>query len=405
MNKDNSSGVPAESQVSGVGQTASIGRSTSVSSGAAKVFREFKWGLLTLFLLMVVVVGLVYDGGAKKKAALAPKPSDAAMDIAIDGPAAPPAIPGGNDTLLGPVNNDPLNGGVHPGAVTEIGTPPTIPTAPTNPGIVPPSTHTLPPSTPNTGIAELTPTHNGARTSETNPTHETPRTPAATPPTADTAAKTYKVQSGDTLSSIAQTLKLGKGGMKALIAANKTTLPNPDRLKVGMTLNVPAAAPATTAVAPTTPPTTAPGAKVAMADTTPKLDGTTPATPTGSSDYTVQSGDTLERIARKVFNDGRRWQDIHSWNREQLPDPAHLRVGQVLKIKQGAKTSANKAKISEADVPSNDEKKEVVETPLIVPVKEVSAPEKKSDKKVASSEKHDEPKVETMSATSSAFAP
>ena len=26
--------------------------------------------------------------------------------------------------------------------------------------------------------------------------------------------------------------------------------------------------------------------------------------------YTVQSGDTLERIARKLFNDGRKWRNI-----------------------------------------------------------------------------------------------
>jgi len=394
VSKENSSGVPAESQVSGVGQTASMGRSTSVSSGAAKVFREFKWGLLTLFLLMVVVVGLVYDGGAKKKAALAPKPSDAALDIALDGPAAPPAIPGASDSLLGPVTgNEPLNGSVQPGGpVTEIGTPPMIPTNPVNPGFAPPS---YVPTQP-------TPHHNGG-VADTGLTQVPPtQIPVAQPPvqpTADAAGKTYKVQSGDTLSSIAQTLKLGKGGMKALIAANKTTLPNPDRLKVGMTLNVPAPAAPTTVVAPT--PTTPGGTKVTMVENAPKLDAGTPA---AGGDYTVQSGDTLERIARKVFNDGRRWQDIHSWNRDQLPDPARLRVGQVLKIKQGAKTSTNKAKISEAEVPG-DEKKEVVETPLIVPVKEVSAPEKKIEKKVASGEKHDEPKVEVMSATSSAFAP
>lgn len=391
MSKENSSGVPAESQVSGVGQTASMGRSTSVSSGAAKVFREFKWGLLTLFLLMVVVVGLVYDGGAKKKAALAPKPSDAALDVALGDPAAPPTIPGASDSLLGPVTgNEPLNGSVQPGPVTEIGTPPMIPTNPVNPGSIPPSY--APPTTHhNGGVAE-------SGLTQVPPT----QIPVAQPPvqpTADTAGKTYKVQSGDTLSSIAQTLKLGKGGMKALIAANKTTLPNPDRLKVGMTLNVPAPAAPTTVVAPT--PTNPGGAKVTMVDNAPKLDAVTPPT---SGDYTVQSGDTLERIARKVFNDGRRWQDIHSWNRDQLPDPARLRVGQVLKIKQGAKTSTNKSKISEAEIPS-DEKKEVVETPLIVPVKEVSAPEKKMEKKVASGEKHDEPKVEVMSATSSAFAP
>jgi len=402
VNKENSSGVPSDS-VSGVGQTASMGKSTSVSSGAAKVFREFKWGLLTLFLLMVVVVGLVYDGGAKKKTALAPKPSDSALDINLDGPAqaSPPAIPGAGDQLLGPVtgNDVLLNGGQPAGPVTDIGTPPPIPLAPTNPGYTHPTLPTNPVTTTtlyndhNTGLLSAPPAP---------PVTTVPTSPV--PPVVETSsAKTYKVQSGDTLSSIAQTLKLGKGGLKALIAANKTTLPDPNRLKVGMTLNVPA--PAVTAVSPTTP-VTPNGNKVAMADSTPKLDATTPP---AAGDYTVQSGDTLERIARKVFDDGRRWQDIHNWNRDQLPDPARLRVGQVLKIKQSAKTSTNKPRVSEADLIPNEEKAAVVETPLPAPnvnvEKEVVAPVKESKKKIASAEKHDEPKVEVMSATSSAFAP
>ncbi|MCY3022921.1 MAG: LysM domain-containing protein [Planctomycetota bacterium] len=55
----------------------------------------------------------------------------------------------------------------------------------------------------------------------------------------------------------------------------------------------------------------------------------------------MQNGDTLERIARKLFNDGRKWRELYEWNRDQIPDPGRLRVGQVLKIKQaGARTTA-----------------------------------------------------------------
>ncbi|MGD0093175.1 MAG: hypothetical protein ABSE73_24950, partial [Planctomycetota bacterium] len=76
MNNDSgvtagAAGSAAQSGPSGVGQTANIGRATSFGGGAAKVFREFKWGLLALFLLMAVVIGLVYDGGRKKKNATA----------------------------------------------------------------------------------------------------------------------------------------------------------------------------------------------------------------------------------------------------------------------------------------------------------------------------------------------
>ena len=50
----------------------------------------------------------------------------------------------------------------------------------------------------------------------------------------------------------------------------------------------------------------------------------------------VQNGDTLEKIARKVLNDGRKWRELYEWNRDQLPDPGRLRVGQVLKVKESA---------------------------------------------------------------------
>src|SRR3954469_22424628 len=92
-------GKESQSAASGVAQTANIGRSTSVTSGAAKVFREFKWGLLTLFLLMVVVIGLVYDGGRRKKpveADLSPKTDDriaqAGLEIGPE-PGLPPVTP------------------------------------------------------------------------------------------------------------------------------------------------------------------------------------------------------------------------------------------------------------------------------------------------------------------------
>jgi hypothetical protein len=55
----------------------------------------------------------------------------------------------------------------------------------------------------------------------------------------------------------------------------------------------------------------------------------------------VQGGDTLERIARKLFNDGRKWRDLFEWNRDQLSDPGRLRQGQVLRIKQSGNQNGN----------------------------------------------------------------
>jgi LysM repeat protein len=133
------------------------------------------------------------------------------------------------------------------------------------------------------------------------------------------------VISGDTLTSIAVSHQLGKGGIKAILDANKDVLSNPNKLRVGMTLKIPAAV----ATAADTTPT-----KKTMPDTGTKTEG---------GDYIVQNGDTLERIARKLFNDGRKWRELYEWNRDQLPDPGRLRVGQVLKVKQSAPNTAGTA--------------------------------------------------------------
>lgn len=53
------------------------------------------------------------------------------------------------------------------------------------------------------------------------------------------------------------------------------------------------------------------------------------ATPTS---YTVKRGDTLMSIARQLFGDEARWQDIYRLNADVLADPNSIRPGQVLKI-------------------------------------------------------------------------
>lgn len=50
--------------------------------------------------------------------------------------------------------------------------------------------------------------------------------------------------------------------------------------------------------------------------------------------YTVVTGDTLTRISTKVYGESVRWQEIFEANRDQLPNPNALRVGQTLRIPQ-----------------------------------------------------------------------
>ena len=57
-----------------------------------------------------------------------------------------------------------------------------------------------------------------------------------------------------------------------------------------------------------------------------------PPTPPVSNDktYVVQKGDTLFSIAKKLYGDPKRWQDIASLN--DITDPSKVRIGQTLKL-------------------------------------------------------------------------
>lgn len=86
-----------------------------------------------------------------------------------------------------------------------------------------------------------------------------------------------------------------------------------------------AAAPVATAPAPSA---TVPAA--APATLTPPA-----ATAAATQSYTVRAGDTLSRIATRVYNDPGKWDLIYQANRNQLATPQSLRVGQSLVVPTG----------------------------------------------------------------------
>jgi nucleoid-associated protein YgaU len=59
-------------------------------------------------------------------------------------------------------------------------------------------------------------------------------------------------------------------------------------------------------------------------------------TATGAEEtYTVQSGDTLSKIAKHLLGDANAYHAIFDANRDQLSDPDKIKPGQVLKIPRG----------------------------------------------------------------------
>ena len=162
-----------------------------------------------------------------------------------------------------------------------------------------------------------------------------PQTPTATrsAPRADT----YTVKEGDSLVTIWRSLAGTERGWEKLLAANPGV--DPTRLKIGQVLKVPeTGAPAAPASTPASRPAAA-----------------------SASTYTVESGDTLTRIAAKTLGDGKRWKEIFEANRDKLGnDPGALEVGQVLRIpgrsaatdKPASKPAETSTKPAPASAPS-----------------------------------------------------
>jgi nucleoid-associated protein YgaU len=143
-----------------------------------------------------------------------------------------------------------------------------------------------------------------------------PAMTAVPPPPPAAASQTYKVQHGDSLSTISEHFYKTQAKWKVIYDANKDKIgPNPAKLKDGMELVIPDVA-ATTAAAPA-----------------PAASGTGPAATGGK--YVVAAGDTLTSIAQKSYGSATKANidRIYQANRATIgPDPDDLKIGMELVI-------------------------------------------------------------------------
>lgn len=141
----------------------------------------------------------------------------------------------------------------------------------------------------------------------------------------------HHVSPGESLTAISRKYYGNDSMVKQLAALNDITDPN--EIKEGMRLRIPANAPqlvasshtqrlqAATADRPTTNTNT---------QTPPVQQPAT--TPANVKTYTVKAGDTLGEIALKTMGTSRKWQKLYEYNKDVLKDPNHVESGTVLKI-------------------------------------------------------------------------
>lgn len=146
------------------------------------------------------------------------------------------------------------------------------------------------------------------------------------------SASTYVIQKGDMLGAIAK-----KNGvtLKALEAANPGV--NPNKLKVGAKINIPAQTPSTPATPSSTHGTATTKPATGSHRTTTKPATTKPAAHTSikpGSSYTVKKGDSLRKIAKAAYGDENAWRRIFRANRGDMSSADDLTIGQVIKIPQ-----------------------------------------------------------------------
>jgi len=124
----------------------------------------------------------------------------------------------------------------------------------------------------------------------------------------------YTLREGETLYKLCQA-KYGNGNLwKELADFNKATIPNPTKMRAGMTVRLPAVHVLRGEVAP------APTELVSAPQ------------PATGREYVIQKGDTLGAIAARELGSSKKWEAIYQANRDRMKNPSDLRIGKALRI-------------------------------------------------------------------------
>ncbi|MEW6742989.1 MAG: LysM peptidoglycan-binding domain-containing protein [Planctomycetota bacterium] len=134
-----------------------------------------------------------------------------------------------------------------------------------------------------------------------------------TPPATAPGARSYRVQARDTLWVIAMRELGSSARWREILQANPGL--DPRRLKAGITIILPGAP-------PESPLSTVARTALPARELVSSLPGS----------YVVRRGDSLERIAAKLYGKRALWRRIYQANKDGLRDPHKLKVGQTLAV-------------------------------------------------------------------------
>lgn len=131
-------------------------------------------------------------------------------------------------------------------------------------------------------------------------------------PTTKPAGRTHVIRRGETLAKISEVAYGSQKHWTDIVKANPGL--DPGKLKVGTTIVLPSIDPAKSAQAPVTVEAPAPGVDA-------------------KTQYVIQPGDSLHKIAIKLYGREQMWEKIYELNKDSIgADPAKLKVKSVIKL-------------------------------------------------------------------------